>query len=350
MLNFMIEAIERGMVPDPAIRFGIRRLCRERLKTLQPSTGKSLDDQAREYVEKLKRSRIATHTDDANRQHYELPPEFFTLVLGKNRKYSSAFWPERCRNLDDAEEAALCATIERAELADGTKILELGCGWGSLTLSMARRFPNSQILALSNSAPQRQFIEGRALAEGLRNVNVITRNIEQVEDLAAEFGQFDRVVSVEMFEHLRNYEALLKRISRWLAPDGKLFVHIFTHRAFSYPFETEGEDNWMGKYFFTGGQMPAHDLLPRFQEHLALERDWAWDGTHYQRTAEAWLKNMDRHADEIRGIFDQIYGEAESARWMQRWRMFFMSCGELFGYRNGKEWGVSHYLFQKPGA
>jgi cyclopropane-fatty-acyl-phospholipid synthase len=347
MLNMMIDVMERGILPDWAIRYGIRKMCRERLKSLDHPSIDLLQKQLDTYIDALKNSPIAVHTADANRQHYELPPEFFLLTLGKNLKYSSTFWTEGCTSLDESEEVSLAITMSRAELQDGMKILELGCGWGSLTLSMARKFPNAQILALSNSTPQRLFIEKRAKEQGITNVQVLTRNIDEVVNLQEEFGQFDRIVSVEMFEHLRNYELLFERISSWLKPEGKLFVHIFTHQKFAYLFETEGEDNWMGKYFFTGGQMPSHTLLSRFQRKLTLEKLWAWSGVHYAKTSEAWLKNMDAHREQILPFFEKTYGKADARRWFQRWRVFFMSCAELFGYQDGNEWGVSHYLFSK---
>lgn len=346
MIGAAIEVMERGWVPDALIRAGIRRLCRKRLQSL---AARPVDAEAR-YAEALRREPLAVHTDDANRQHYELPPAFFDLVLGKHRKYSSGYWPRPDAGLDESETAALEATVSRAELADGQRILELGCGWGSLTLFMAARFPASRIVAVSNSAPQRLTIESRARERGLANVTVLTRNIESAGDLGAEFGPFDRVVSVEMFEHLKNYETLLERIAGWLAPGGKLFVHVFSHARASYPFETEGEDNWMGRYFFTGGQMPAHDLLPRFQGRLTLEADWRWDGTHYGRTSEAWLENLDRRRSEAIPILESVYGPAARDRWFQRWRIFFLACAELFAYDGGREWGVSHYRFRKANA
>ena len=339
MISLMVEAMERGILPDSVIRFGIRQLCKERLKSLPK------DDSA--HVAMLKASPLAVHTREANEQHYELPPEFFTLALGKNRKYSSAYWAPDCKTLDQAEDDALSITMERAELHDGMRILELGCGWGSLTLSMAKRFPNSKIVALSNSAPQRLYIEAELKKLGLNNVTVITRNIVETTGLDQDFGKFDRVVSVEMFEHLRNYEKLFELISGWLKPEGKLFFHVFAHRSSSYLFETEGEDNWMGKYFFTGGQMPAHRLFANFQKCLTLEKDWWWDGTHYGKTSEAWLENMDHHRARIMQIMEDVYGKKNASRWFQRWRVFFMSCAELFAYRNGSEWGVSHYLFSQ---
>jgi len=346
MSSIMIDAMEKGWLPDFAIRYGIRKLCQERLTSLTHSTAE-LDRQAeQQYIETLKKSPLAVHTKEANEQHYELPPEFFSIVLGKNKKYSSAFWPENCDSLDQAETEALQTTMERAQIKDGMQILELGCGWGSLTLAMAQKYPQSKIVALSNSNPQREWIQAEAKKRGLTNVTILTRNITAVDDLAEEFGAFDRVVSVEMFEHLRNYEMLFKKISGWLKNDGKLFVHVFTHKQYSYFFETEGEDNWMGRYFFTGGQMPSHNLLPTFQHNLKLEQNWVWNGSHYGKTSEAWLNNMDANKEEIMNIFRPVYKE-DAKVWFQRWRVFFMSCAELFNYKNGNEWGVSHYLFSK---
>lgn len=345
MIAALINAMERGWLPDCAIRAGIRRLCRQRLNDLAARP----EGAEERYADDLRRGPLAVHTADANRQHYELPPAFFGLVLGRHRKYSSGFWPSAGATLDESEEAALAVTAARAELSDGQNILELGCGWGSLSLFMAEKFPRSQVLSLSNSAPQREFIEDAARARGLTNLRVLTRNIADVADLEKEYPLFDRIVSVEMFEHLKNYEALFERFSRWMTPVGKLFVHVFTHRNFSYPFEAEGEDNWMGRYFFTGGQMPAHDLLPRFQKHLALEKDWRWDGTHYARTSEAWLRNLDARRREILPILEGVYGRASRDRWFQRWRIFFMACAELFAYEKGSQWGVSHYRFKNGG-
>ncbi len=345
MIGNVIDVMERGWLPDAAVRFGIRKLCADRLKPFQKLSPEAARAETERYIQSLKDSPVAVHTDDANRQHYELPPAFFERVLGKNLKYSSGYWPDGCKEIDASETAALEETCARAELKNGQRILELGCGWGSLTLFMAKKFPQSFITAISNSAPQRLFIEARARERGLSNVRVLTRNVADVVALQTEFPPFDRVVSVEMFEHMTNYEELLSRISRWMAPDGKLFVHIFTHRKYSYPFETQGADNWMGRYFFTGGQMPAHDLLPSFQKDFRLEKDWLWDGTHYARTSRAWLDNMDRAKRDIMNIFADVYGPSQALRWFHRWRIFFMACEELFGYQNGSEWGVSHYLF-----
>jgi cyclopropane-fatty-acyl-phospholipid synthase len=344
MNSIMIDAMEKGWLPDLAIRYGIRKLCQERLVSLTQPTPELEQKAQKQYVDVLRKSPLAVHTQEANEQHYELPPEFFSIVLGKNKKYSSAFWPDHCESLDEAESVALQKTMERAEIQDGMQILELGCGWGSLTLAMAKAYPNSKIVALSNSRPQREWIEAQASQRGLTNVTILTRNIASVENLDQEFGSFDRVVSVEMFEHLRNYEMLFEKISGWLKPQGKLFVHVFSHKQYSYFFETEGEDNWMGRYFFTGGQMPAHNLLPEFQHHLQLEKHWIWNGTHYGKTSEAWLENMDANKEEIMKIFRPVYKD-DAKVWFQRWRVFFMSCAELFNYAEGNEWGVSHYLF-----
>jgi cyclopropane-fatty-acyl-phospholipid synthase len=346
MIDQFIKVMERGHVPDSAIRFGIRKLCKTRLEELSVHSLEAKEDQARKYREGLRASPLAVHTKAANEQHYELPPEFFLHVLGKNLKYSSCYWDENTTNLDDAETLALRISCERAQIHDGMRILELGCGWGSLTLHMAKTYPKSKIVAISNSAPQKAFIDSEAKKRNLTNVHVLTRDVSQLESLALEFDSFDRVMSIEMFEHFKNYEILLSKISDVLTPNGKLFVHIFTHKDYSYPFETEGEDNWMGKYFFTGGQMPSHRLLMEFQRDLQLQDTWAWDGVHYQKTSEAWLENMDANKESIKELFKSTYGN-ESVEWFNRWRVFFMSCAELFGYEKGAQWGVSHYLFNK---
>jgi cyclopropane-fatty-acyl-phospholipid synthase len=335
---------ERGLLPDALIRQGIRRLCAARLRE-ERSGG--LEGQAARFEERialLRDSPIAIHTDAANAQHYELPPAFFEACLGKRLKYSSAYFPRGDETLDQAEEAMLGLYVERADLKDGQRILELGCGWGSLTLFMAERFPNAHIEALSNSRPQREFIEARCARRGIRNVTVRTADVNRL-DLAA--GVYDRCVSVEMFEHVRNYHALLRRIARSLAADGKLFVHIFAHRTLLYPFETEGEDNWMGRFFFTGGLMPSADTLLHFQRDFELEQRWLIDGTHYQRTASHWLANQDAQRARVLEALAQAYGRANARLWYQRWRMFFMACAELFGYAGGEEWLIAHYRFTR---
>ena len=339
----MIDLAERGWLPDGLIRHGIRRLCTQRMREERAGEMEPAWHRFRTRIEELKRAPIAIHTDAANAQHYELPPRFFELCLGKRLKYSGCLFPRGNETLDQAEEAMLALYGERAELADGQDILELGCGWGSLTLWMAERYPNARITAISNSAPQREFILGRARERALGNVCVTTCDVNRLE---LEAARQDRVVSIEMFEHMRNYETLLGNIAHWLRPGGKLFVHIFCHRELMYPFETEGEDDWMGRHFFTGGLMPSADTLLWFQRDLSIEQQWRVSGTHYEKTANAWLANQDAHRDEVMAVLREAYGD-EAKLWSQRWRMFWMACAELFGYRGGNEWLVGHYRFVK---
>jgi cyclopropane-fatty-acyl-phospholipid synthase len=340
----LLGLAERGLIPDRLLRLGIRRLCTQRLRE---ELANGPDIQAMQFaarIEMLRQSPVAIHVEAANAQHYELPPAFFQQCLGKRLKYSGCYYPHGDESLDEAEEAMLELYGERAELDDGQYILELGCGWGSLTLWMAERYPNAWIVAVSNSHQQREYIESQCVKRSLLNVRIITRDVNQLE---LEPAQFDRCVSIEMFEHMRNYETLLGRIATWLRPGGKLFVHIFSHRTLMYPFETEGEDNWMGRHFFTGGLMPAADTLLWFQRDLQIERRWLVDGTHYQRSANHWLANQDRNRDAVMKALTEAYGDA-APLWFQRWRMFWMSCAELFGYADGQEWMVSHYRFVRP--
>ncbi len=340
----LLGMAERGLIPDMLLRLGIRRLCAQRLREEQAGGPALQAARFDECLEMLRHSAVAIHTGTANAQHYELPPEFFELCLGKRLKYSCCYYPRGDESLDEAEEAMIALYAERADLADGQRILELGCGWGSLTLWMAERYPNAKILAVSNSNQQRRHIESRCREQGLSNVNVLTRDVNHLELGTA---QFDRCVSIEMFEHMRNYGLLLHRISGWLRPGGKLFVHIFVHKMLMYPFETEGDDNWMGRHFFTGGMMPASDTLLWFQSALHIERRWHVDGTHYQRTANHWLANQEHAAAQVLKILIETYGSKSAALWFQRWRIFWMSCAELFGYSHGREWLVAHYRFGK---
>lgn len=336
----MNRLLERDLLPDTVIRWGIRRLLRKRLR--EEARRAADPDSAVNFMSLLKGSPIAIRTDDANRQHYEIPTAFYERVLGPRLKYSSALWESETRELGAAEDAMLDLTCRRADLRDGQAILELGCGWGSLSLFMAERFPRCDITAVSNSRTQRAHIEGQARARGIRNLRVLTADVNELELDAT----FDRVVSVEMFEHMRNYDELMRRIRGWLRDDGRLFVHIFCHQRFAYTFETDGDDDWMARYFFSGGVMPSFDLLGRFDRDLQQEQAWRVSGLHYARTLEAWLRRMDGCKDELYPLFEQTYGSADARKWWVYWRVFFMACSELFACGGGEEWIVGHYLFR----
>lgn len=341
LFGLALKAVENGRVPDFLVRPAIRRLLRRRLNELEGSPGE-LAARETAFREACCASPVALVPELANEQHYEVPPEYFSLVLGGRLKYSSCEWPEGVTCLDAAENAALTTTCERAGLADGQAILELGCGWGSLTLWMAEHYPNSTITAVSNSNGQREWIEGQARECGFDNVKVVTADMN---DFSTE-GQFDRVVSVEMFEHMRNHEELLRRISTWLKPAGRLFVHIFCHKTSSYLFEARDERDWMAKHFFSGGMMPSANLLPSYQLDLKLVNQWQWNGQHYEKTCNAWLAKQDAAKDEVLRLFSDANGAETAVMWMNRWRMFHMACAELFGFNGGREWFVAHYLFE----
>jgi len=315
------RVLERGVVPERLLRAGIRANLARRLRAEYART----PAERRAFVDGLRRSPIALEPAKPNEQHYEEPGDFFELVLGPRLKYSSCLWEDGTATLADAEEAMLALTCERAQIADGMEILDLGCGWGSLTLYAAERFPDARITAISNSRTQREWIEARAPG----NVRVLTADVNALE----LDRRFDRVVSVEMFEHMRNYEALMAKLAASLEPDGRVFVHVFCHRELAYPYA----DGWMARNFFTAGQMPSEDLLLEFQRDLSLVERWRVSGTHYARTSEAWLNRLVKNADEVERRWGRAY--------LERWRIFFLACAELFAYRGGTEWLVAHYLF-----
>jgi cyclopropane-fatty-acyl-phospholipid synthase len=334
---------EAGWIPDPLARFGMRRLIRQRLREIHQDGPVAEEARQAAFLAGLREGPIAEATEAANAQHYEVPAAFFERVLGPELKYSCALFDPGVARLGDAEAAMLALTCQRAGLEDGMRILELGCGWGSLTLWMARHFPEAEIVALSNSASQRAHIEARAEAAGLTNLRIETANVGAWDTEA----RFDRIVSVEMFEHMRNYGALLGNCARWLAPRGKLFTHVFCHRSLAYPY-ADG-DGWMERYFFTGGIMPREDLFEQFPEVMTVEQRWWVDGTHYERTSNAWLANLDAQREAVEALCHETYGPAEGTLWVQRWRMFFMACAELFGIDRGQTYGVVHSLM-RPAA
>jgi len=349
-MNF-IGLAEAGYLPDWLIRMGIRRLLASRLQERRRGASQLMA----EFVQLLKRSAVALATEQANAQHYEVPAAFFETVLGPRLKYSCCFYPDKStrlaeradredgdRSLAQAEDAMLDLTCQRAEISDGMQILDLGCGWGSLSFWIAEHYPGCRITAVSNSRTKKQFIESRCRERGTRNIEVVTAN---VADYLAT-ADYDRIVSVEMFEHMRNYETLLERVGGWLRPNGKLFVHIFCHRTYAYPFEIDGDGDWMARHFFTGGIMPSFDLLNQFDRDVKVSQSWFIDGRHYAQTCERWLKNLDAHRTKLGDLFARAIGVKEAPVVLQRWRIFFMACAELFAFGGGQEWGVGHYLLE----
>ncbi|MFV8835381.1 cyclopropane-fatty-acyl-phospholipid synthase family protein [Aquisalimonas sp.] len=341
----LIGLVERGFVPDPFVRAGIRRLLAERLRSEEGDGCEDRRERMHALLEDMAASPVALATDTANEQHYELPAGFFEAVLGPDLKYSCCLWTEQTRTLADAEAAMLALTCERAGLESGQDVLELGCGWGALSLWMAEHYPESTFTAVSNSSSQRAFIEARRDERGLGNLTVITADMN---DFDTDRGRFDRVVSLEMFEHMRNWRELLRRVHGWLRPGGRLFFHVFCHRDLAYVFQTSGPKDWMGQHFFTDGLMPSAPMPLYLQEHLRLKRHWQVNGQHYEATCNAWLARMDEADERIRSVFAETYGADAVGQWVNRWRVFFMACAELFGFRHGNEWFVSHYLMERP--
>jgi cyclopropane-fatty-acyl-phospholipid synthase len=339
------KLIEQNKVPDFLLRKGIRNLLQQRLDDENKGDVENQQAHLMSLIGQLKTSPIAVNTIDANQQHYEVPTQFYQYCLGKNLKYSSCYFKPGVTDLDTAEDDMLALTCVRAGLENGQDVLELGCGWGSLSLYMAAKYPGSNFTVVSNSRTQKMFIDLTAQNRGLKNLTVITADMNtfKIDE------KFDRVVSVEMFEHMRNYTLLLKKVASFLKEDGKLFIHIFTHKEYAYLFEVVDDTDWMSKYFFTGGIMPSDDLMFYFNEDLVVKRHWHVNGTHYGKTAEAWLKNMDSHKAEIIPLFEQTYGKDNAVKWWVYWRLFYMACAELWNYNDGNEWIVSHYLFQKAG-
>jgi cyclopropane-fatty-acyl-phospholipid synthase len=342
----VIDLCERGWIPDLLARHGMRGLMRERLRDEASGDGEARSRRFNRFLDELRASPIAIETKAANSQHYEVPAEFFHLHLGKLLKYSCCLYPTGGETLEQAGEAMLELYAERAGLRDGMRILDLGCGWGSLSLWLAQKYPGSSIVGLSNSHGQREYIEKQAAARGLKNLRILTGNVVEFDFPAGGLqAGFDRVMSIEMFEHMKNYGLLLAKIARWLNAEGRLFVHIFAHKLLAYHFEVQGKSDWMSQYFFTGGTMPSEGLLLNFQDDLRLERQWWVSGTHYEKTSNHWLASMDAQKAAIMPVFRAGYGQEQAALWFQRWRMFYMAVAELFGYAGGEEWGVAHYLF-----
>ena len=342
MIKKLIKLTENQLLPDFIIRFGIKQLLKKRLQTLIGSNSEINQNKKMKFIEAMNNAPIALVPELANEQHYEVPSKFYDYCLGKQKKYSSCYWDQKTKNLNHSETKAIQLTAQHACLENGQSVLELGCGWGSLTLWMAKNFPKSKITAVSNSKSQKSYILNEAKKRQLKNIKVITKDMNQF----VTKERFDRVVSVEMIEHMRNHKKLFRSISKWLKPKGMFFMHIFVHKSQPYLFEVEGDDDWMSQYFFSGGMMPSKDLPLYFQDQLKLINQWDWSGLHYEKTANAWLENLDKNKSKVMPILNDTYGK-NSEIWFQRWRIFFMACAELWGFKNGEEWRVGHYLFQK---
>ena len=347
LVQSVVAACESGLLPDPLVRLGMRHVIGARLREPAFRTSERRDQAFRQFLRELRAAPIAIETPRANEQHYEVPASFFQAHLGPRAKYSCCLFQRGDESLAQAEDAMLELYAERAELRDGQRVLDLGSGWGSFSLWLAAKHPNSEIVGLSNSHSQRAFVMSRAQTLGLSNLRIVTGNVAEFE-FEAELlrGGFDRVVSIEMFEHMKNYELLLAKIARWLSPEGKLFVHIFAHQRLAYHYEDRGSEDWMSRYFFTGGTMPSQNLLLHFQDDLSLEDSWWLSGRHYEQTSNLWLASLDANRARALAAIEPVYGQS-AERWFQRWRMFYMAVAELFGFAHGSEWGVAHYRFAR---
>ena len=344
-MNLALDLAERRVLPDPVVRFGMRRLMRRRLRDERLVDRRLDGSTAESFAAAMRSAPVAVATDDANRQHYELPAEFFAAVLGPYLKYSSGWWDTECRTLAEAEQRMLALTCERAGIDNGMEVLDMGCGWGSLSLWITRHYPDCRVLAVSNSRTQAEFIRRRSADEGIDRIDVVTADMNDFDT----DRRFDRVVSVEMFEHMRSWPRLFQRIASWLEPDGAFFQHVFCHRRSPYLYEDRGAGDWMARHFFTGGIMPSFDLPRRFNEHLEVIEQWRVNGIHYSRTLEAWLEAMDAARVRLMPVFRTTYGD-DAERWFARWRMFFMACSELFRFNGGDEWFVAHTLMRPRGG
>ncbi|MEK6806861.1 MAG: cyclopropane-fatty-acyl-phospholipid synthase family protein [Pseudomonadota bacterium] len=343
-----IDLCERGLIPDALTRYGMRQLIKQRLVDEGGLDGELRSKRFSQLLADLRAAPIAIETKAANAQHYEVPAEFFHQHLGPQLKYSCCLYPTGGETLAQAEQHMLELYAKRAGLRDGMRMLDLGCGWGSLSTWLAEKYPNSVIVGLSNSNGQREFIQARAQQRGLCNLSIHTGNIVEFDFTPEQLGGgFDRVLSIEMFEHMKNYDLLLQKIARWMKPDARLFVHIFVHKLLAYHFEDATQTDWMSRYFFTGGTLPSENLLLNFQDDLKVEKQWWVDGRHYEKTSNHWLAGMDANKAAIMQIFRKGYGEKDAVAWFNRWRMFYMAVAEFFGYAQGNEWGVGHYLFSK---
>ncbi|OIS95929.1 PREDICTED: (S)-coclaurine N-methyltransferase-like [Nicotiana attenuata] len=342
-VRLMLSSLERNLLPDAVIRRLTRLLLAARLRSsYKPSAELQLSDLL-QFVHSLREMPIAVMTEKAKSQHYELPTSFFKFVLGKHFKYSCCYFHDKSSTLVDAEKAMMELYCERSQLKDGHTILDVGCGWGSLSLYIAQKYSSCKITGICNSVTQKAHIEEQCRELQLQNVEIIVADISTFE----MEGSYDRILSIEMFEHMKNYGDLLKKISRWMKPDSLLFVHYFCHKAFAYHFEDVNDDDWITRYFFSGGTMPSANLLLYFQDDVSVVNHWLVNGKHYAQTSEEWLKRMDQNKTSIKPIMESTYGKDSAVKWTVYWRTFFISVAELFGYNNGEEWMVAHFLFKK---